>query len=135
MVGSPLYIECAVDIVREVEVESSSIMISWSGPNISNIINDSRVSVTPTTASGATYTSNLQFIYLMEGDEGTYTCNVIISEISGLQSVALSSLISKLYFHLFYCITGLYLSYSSFSYCKSECHQPSKGGSATNNAM
>ena len=81
MVGSSLHIECAVDIVSE--VESSSIMISWSGPNISNIMNDSRVSVTPKTASRATYTSSLQFIYLMEGDEGTYTCNVIISEISG----------------------------------------------------
>ena len=93
MVGSPQYINCAVDTVNEVQL-----MIIWGGPNGNNIINDNRVKITQTTASDTTYTSSLQFTYLMEGDEGTYTCNVIISEISWSQSIVLSSLISKLQF-------------------------------------
>ena len=75
-------------------VESSSVMISWMGPG-GVITNDSRVTISPTTSSGNTYTSSLQFTYLMEGDEGTYTCNVIILETSGSQLVTLQSLISK----------------------------------------
>ena len=132
MIGGSQYIKCAVGTVSK--VESSSIMFSWSGPNINNIINDSRVSITPTTASDTTYTSSLRFIYLMEGDEGTYTCNVTISVIIGSLSVVLSSLISKLYFIYF---TRLLISiiHSTFSYCKSDCHQRSKGGSVTNTTM
>ena len=32
------------------------------------------------TVSDNNYTSILQFMYLMEGDEGTYECNVMILE-------------------------------------------------------
>ena len=70
-------------------------MISWMGPGGGSIINDSRVTISPTTSSGNTYTSSLQFTYLMEGDEGTYICNVMILETSGSQSVELQSLTSK----------------------------------------
>ena len=76
-------------------VGPSSVMIGWMGPGGGSIINDSRVTISPTTSSGNTYTSSLQFTYLMEGDEGTYTCNVMILETSGLQSVELQSLTSK----------------------------------------
>ena len=94
MVGSHQVINCTVSTVSE--VESSSVMISWMGPG-GVITNDSRVTISPTTSSGNTYTSSLQFTYLMEGDEGAYTCNVMIPETSGLQSVELQSLTSKLY--------------------------------------
>ena len=43
----------------------------------------SRVTISPTTSSGNNYTSSLQFTYLMEGDEGMYTCNVMILETNG----------------------------------------------------
>ena len=92
MVGSPQVINCTVSTVSG--VESSSIMISWMGPG-GVITNDNRVTISPTTSSDNTYTSSLQFTYLMEGDEGTYTCNVMILETSGSQSVELQSLISK----------------------------------------
>ena len=92
--GSPQVINCTVSTVSG--VESSSVMISWMGPGGSSLLNDSRVTISPTTSSGNNYTSSLQFIYLMEGDEGIYTCNVRILEISGSQSVKLQSLISKL---------------------------------------
>ena len=85
-------------------LESSSVLISWTmseggsggGSGGGSIINDSRVSITPTTSSGNNYTSSVQFTYLMEGDEGTYTCNVMILGTSRSSSYTLQSLISKL---------------------------------------
>ena len=97
MVGSPLIINCTVNTVSG--VESSSVLISWTvfggGSGGGPIINGSRVSISPTTSSGNNYTSSVQFTYLMEGDEGTYTCNVMILETIVFQSVELQSLISK----------------------------------------
>ena len=76
MVGSPQDIQCIVSTVSGVEL--SSAMISWMGPGGESITNDSRVTISPTISSGNNYTSSLQFTYLMEGDEGMYTCNVMI---------------------------------------------------------
>ena len=78
MVGSPQDIQCIVSTVDGVEL--SSVMISWMGPGGESITNDSRVTISPTTSSGNNYTSSLQFTYLMEGDEGIYSCNVMILE-------------------------------------------------------
>ena len=91
--GSPQVINCTVSTVSG--VESSSVMISWMGPG-----NDSRVTISPTTSSGNTYTSSLQFTYLMEGDEGTYTCNVMILETNGSQLVELQLLTGKFSLHI-----------------------------------
>ena len=96
MVGSPQIINCTASTVSG--MESSSVMIGWMGPGGGSIMNNSRVTISPTTSSGNTYTSSLQFNYLMEGDEDMYTCNVTILDTSGLQSVELQSLISKLSF-------------------------------------
>ena len=87
MVGSPQDIQCIVSTVSGVEL--SSVMISWMGPGGESITNDSRVTISPTTSSGNNYTSSLQFTYLMEGDEGNYTCNVVILDASVSQSVNL----------------------------------------------
>ena len=95
MVGSPQVINCTVSTVSGVEF--SSVMISWMGPG--GIINatNGRVSVGSVTAGGNNlYTRSLQFSYLIEGDEGTYTCNVMILEISGSQLVEIQLLTSKL---------------------------------------
>ena len=78
MVGSPQDIQCIVNTVSGVEL--SSVMISWMGPGGESITNNSRVTISPTISSGNNYTSSLQFTYLMEGDEGMYTCNVMILE-------------------------------------------------------
>ena len=92
MVGDPQVINCTVSTVSG--VESSSVIISWMGPG-GVITDDSRVIMSPTTSSGNSYTSSLHFTYLMEGDDGTYTCNVMILETNGSQSVELQSLTSK----------------------------------------
>ena len=81
MVGSPQDIQCIVSTVDGVEF--NLVMISWMGPGGESIINDSRVTISPTSSSGNNFTSSLQFTYLMEGDEGMYTCNVMILETIG----------------------------------------------------
>ena len=93
MVGSLQMIQCTVSTVSG--VKSSTVMISWMGPGGDTITNDSRVTIKPTTSSDTTYTSSIQFTYLMEGDEGAYMCNVMILETSGSASVVLETLTSK----------------------------------------
>ena len=114
MVGSPQDIQCIVSTVSGVEL--SSVMISWMGPGGESIINDSRVTISFTTSSGNNYTSSLQFTYLMEGDEGNYTCNVMILETNGSQSVELQSLTSEFQLascrHCSYVNTFVYFIYA-----------------------
>ena len=101
MVGSPQVINCTVSTVSG--VESSSVMISWMGPGGIITTTNGRVSIGSVTDDGNNmYTRSLQFTYLMEGDEGTYTCNVTILNTGGLQSVELQSLTSK-----FTCVKNL----------------------------
>ena len=104
MVGSPQVINCTVSTVSG--VESSSVMISWMGPN-GDIMNTSRTMIMDDYNSADNiYTSSLQFTYLMEGDEGAYTCNFMAEEISVPQSVELP-LISKLLFINCFSVPGV----------------------------
>ena len=100
VIGSPQDIQCIVSTVSGVEL--SSVMISWMGPGGESITNDSRVTISPTTSSGNNYTSSLQFTYLIEGDEGTYTCNVMILETSTFATFEINNVTSKLFFE-YYC--------------------------------
>ena len=94
--GGSQVINCMVNTVSG--VESSSVMISWMGPGGSITTTNGRVSIGSVTDDGNNmYTRSLQFTYLMEGDEGRYTCNVIILDVIGSQSVELQSLTSKFY--------------------------------------
>ena len=93
MVGSPQDIQFIVGAVSGVEL--SSVMISWIGAGGESIINDSRVTISPTTSSGNNYTSSLQFTYLMEGDEGMYTCNVMILDTTISSFATINNLSSK----------------------------------------
>ena len=93
MVGSPQDIQCIVSTVNG--VESSSVIISWMGPGGESITNNSRVTISPTTSSGNNYTSSLQFTYLMEGDEGIYTCDVIILKPTAVAVLEITKLIGE----------------------------------------
>ena len=85
MVGDQLTIECRVNTALGV----NSVSISWTGPG-GPIMNNARVTISPTTRNGNVFTSSLSFAYLMEeGDDGNYTCNVMILETSESQSVEL----------------------------------------------
>ena len=94
MVGNPQDIQCIVSTIDG--VESSSVMISWMGPGGVSITNDSRVTISPTTSSGNNYTSSLQFTYLMEGDEGMYTCNVMILNTTASNFIELDDVTGKI---------------------------------------
>ena len=97
MVGSPQVINCTVSTATG--VKASSVMISWMGPGGNIDTTDDRVSIGSVTDDGNNmYTSSLQFTYLMEGkigDEGTYTCNVMILDTSESISIEIQSLTSK----------------------------------------
>ena len=92
-VGSPQALDCTVSTVSGVEF--SSVMISWMGPDGNVITNNSRVIVNPVNSFGNNYTSGLHFIYLMEEDEGIYTCNVMILETTQTSVVELDNLTRK----------------------------------------
>jgi len=73
-------------------VELSSVMISWIGPGGNTITNDSRVIISPITSLVNDFISTLEFVYLMEGDEGIYTCDVMILETKGSDFIEISNL-------------------------------------------
>ena len=91
--GSPQVINCTVSTVSG--VESSSVMIGWMGPGGGSIMNDSRVTISPTTSSGNNYTRSVRFAYLVEADDGTYICNVSILETTMSDSTDLDNFLSK----------------------------------------
>ena len=104
-VGSPQAIECIVSTVSGVEL--SAVMISWMGPDGNLITDSSRIIVNPVTTSGPNFTSTLSFLYLMEGDEGMYTCNVMILETMLNSVVELSNFTCK-HKLLFYIVNNFY---------------------------
>ena len=93
IVGNREVVTCTVS--GAVGVNLGSVMISWTGPGGANITN-SRVTIGPTTSSGNNFLSTLRFEFLMEGDEGIYTCNVNILNTTVSGTSDLSALIGKL---------------------------------------
>ena len=81
VVGEDLELVCLIAI--SFTAQTSSVNLTWNFTS-----NDDRVTVIPTTITtddsiGIIYTTVIQFAYLMEGDEGNYTCAVTIEENSG----------------------------------------------------
>ena len=75
-------------------MQSSLVNLTWNFTS-----NDDRVTVIPTTITtddsiGIIYTTVIQFAYLMEGDEGNYTCTVTRDENSS-ESIFNLKIISK----------------------------------------
>ena len=75
--------ELVCSIVISSTVQTSSVNLTWNFTS-----NDNRVTVIPTTITtddsiGIIYTTVIQFAYLMEGDEGNYTCTATVEENSG----------------------------------------------------
>ena len=94
IVGSPQEIHCTVSTVSG--VEPSLVLISWIGPKRDNFTNNSRVTISPTISINNDYISTLEFTYLMEGDEGIYTCEVMILETTASDYTEIQNLTSKL---------------------------------------
>ena len=75
-VGSSQVISCTANVVSG--IAASLVIFSWRGPGGDLIMNNDRMTISPTISDGNSHTSILQFAYIMEGDEGNYTCNVTI---------------------------------------------------------
>ena len=99
-VGEMQSIVCSVTINSE--IDSDSVELTWTNDSI--ITADNRVTITPINItenpSSLTYTTTIQFAYLVEGDEGNYTCNVIVDDMIESHSVLLQNLLSMLYLNI-----------------------------------
>ena len=93
LVGSPQAIDCTVSTVSGVEL--SSVMINWLRPDGNVITSDNRIVVNQVTSFGQNYTKHLHFIYLVEEDVGTYTCEVMILDALQTSVVELDNLSCK----------------------------------------
>ena len=74
--GNAHSLECSISL--STTVQPNSVHLTWNFTS-----NDNRVTVIPTTITtddsiGIIYTTVIQFAYLMEGDEGNYTCTLTI---------------------------------------------------------
>ena len=105
-VGDPQDVIC---IVASTSGFNDSVTTSWIGPNGVITSNDDRVTINATVENNF-YTSILHFDYIMESDEGIYTCNVTTIDHNVSLSASLTNLTSKLcilYEHSIYVITQL----------------------------
>ena len=87
------FMVCSVIIISA--VNSNSVELTWTN-NDSIITADNRVTITPTNItenpSSFTYSTTIQFAYLMEGDEGNYTCSVTVDDMMESHSITLQNL-------------------------------------------
>ena len=94
MVGDSLVLTCTVSTLNGVEL--NAVMIIWLDTEDDPLMDDGRVTISPTASIGNnTFASSLNFTYLMGGDisdQGTYTCNVMILDASGSDSFVIESL-------------------------------------------
>ncbi|XP_065911368.1 uncharacterized protein [Dysidea avara] len=90
MVGDPLTIQCIANTT--VMLDETLVVFNWMRPGEDAITNNSRVTISSTTFSGNSYISSIQFTYLMEGDNGTYTCSVSILTSSESELIVLATL-------------------------------------------
>ena len=117
LVGSPEEIYCLVRVVSGVEPDL--VMINWMGPGGNTIGNDSRVTINPIISINNDYISTLEFTYLMEGDEGIYTCEVIILETTTSDYLAIQNLTGML---LMLASSITYLLDSKYVYNSGMCY-------------
>ena len=93
VVGEMQDMICSVTITSA--VDPNSVELIWLNAN-SIITANNRVTIVPTNItenpSSFTYTTAIQFAYLMEGDEGNYTCNVTVDDMTESYSVTLENL-------------------------------------------
>ena len=96
-IGEMQDIICSVTITSA--VDPSSVELTWT--NASSIAtSDNRVTIIPTSTTANlhsfTYTTTIQFAYLMEGDEGSYTCNVVVDQMMESRTTVLQNFRSML---------------------------------------
>ena len=95
VIGRMQHIICVITISSAIDPDL--VELTWTRDD-SSITTDNRVAIIPTNVienpSSFTYTTTIQFAYLMEGDEGNYTCNVTVEDMTKSQSIILQNLTS-----------------------------------------
>ncbi|XP_065904759.1 cell adhesion molecule DSCAML1-like isoform X2 [Dysidea avara] len=76
MVGFTQLIGCRATTHKGVEL--NAVQFSWTGPTGNTITNTSRMTIFPPYQHLNNFSSELLFKYLREGDQGVYTCTVVI---------------------------------------------------------
>jgi len=93
VIGERQDIICSVTINSA--IDPSSVELTWTNDN-GIITSDNRVTIVPTKVTANlhsfTYTTVIQFAYLMEADEGNYTCNVTVDEMMESRTTILQNL-------------------------------------------
>ena len=93
VIGEKQDIICSVTITSA--IDPNSVELTWAN-NDSIITTDNRVTITPTNItenpSSFTYSTIIQFAYLMKTDEGNYTCNVTVDDMMESLLVKLQNL-------------------------------------------
>ena len=88
-------ITCSVTITSEIDPD----LVDLTWINADSIITaDNRVTIITNITENPfsfTYTTIIQFAYLMEGDEGNFTCNVEVDDMMESSSITLGNLRSK----------------------------------------
>jgi len=92
-IGQMQDLVCSVTITSAIDPDS--VQLTWLNSD-SIVTTDNRVTVIPTTVTSNTfsftYTTVLQFSYLIEGDEGNYTCDLVTDDMYETESVLLQNL-------------------------------------------
>ena len=92
VVGEMQDITCSVTITSAIDPDS--VELTWT--NADNIITaDNRVTIITNITENPfsfTYTTIVQFTYLMEGDEGNYTCDFEVDDMMESRSIILENL-------------------------------------------
>ena len=93
VVGEMQDITCSVTITSAIDPDS--VELTWTDAD-SIITADDRITIISTNITenpfSFTYTTTIQFAYLMEGDERNYTCNVEVDDITESRSTILQNL-------------------------------------------
>ena len=93
VIGEMQDIICSVTVTSE--LDPNSVELTWTNAD-SIITTDSRVTITPTSVtvnpSSFEYTTTIRIAYLIEGDEGIYTCNVAVGGLMKFHSTTLQNL-------------------------------------------
>ena len=92
MVGFTQLVGCRATTVRGVEL--NAVQFSWMGPTGNTLINNTRVAILPKRQHQNNFSSEVLFDYLREGDQGVYTCTVVI--LNARVSASLNTLPSEL---------------------------------------
>ena len=72
--GGSHEIQCKVNFNKV--INASIIKVTWRGPNNDTILTNNRTTINTTASADNNHTSTLQFQYLIEEDQGLYTCHI-----------------------------------------------------------